>query len=320
MQTVCLTRARHDAPHCGDQCRYWRNGERTILAVADGLGHGEAAEAAAMSALDHVADNLSLPLTAMFEGCHRAVRATRGAALSVAALDYASNEMGNVAAAVIGAGDHAVSIRHFSNNNGIVGGGFNTLFQERASMAAGDLLVIYTDGIMPLHRLAAVPWTEGTPAKIAAIIIEQGRLEADDAGILVSRGRERAVIFQSFQERYVELMVAFADEPREEYLSQAAELGREMVRLDIPPEDVGEYHQAALDHLERHRPDLPRKLLVRTSAMQVEMLMAYGLAFRERLELLKNSRAEIERSNAELELRVGERTAELRASRNSWPP
>jgi len=64
---------------------------------------------------------------------------------------------------------------------------------------------------------------------------------------------------QSIKNRYFELLAAYVAEPEESYLLATADLGRELVLADVPPEDIA-------------------------STPLLELLMAYGLAFRERLE------------------------------------
>jgi len=74
-------------PHCGDQAGHWQTGPKTTLCVADGIGHGEDAERAARAAMDYVAEHLEDPLPALFAGCDRAIRHTRGVAMGVAVID-----------------------------------------------------------------------------------------------------------------------------------------------------------------------------------------------------------------------------------------
>ena len=44
MQVAIAKRALNDDPYCGDECSYWKTDKKTVLCVADGLGHGEHAE------------------------------------------------------------------------------------------------------------------------------------------------------------------------------------------------------------------------------------------------------------------------------------
>ena len=86
---------------------------------------------------------------------------------------------------------------------------------------------------------------------------------------------------QAVKKRYASIVMAFAQSPEEQVLVKAADLGREMVSLGLPPEEIAEIHEDAIRCLGEEFPD---KLLLdsvqRISAPLMEMLMAYGLAFR----------------------------------------
>ncbi|MBL7062628.1 MAG: PAS domain S-box protein [Anaerolineae bacterium] len=94
----------------------------------------------------------------------------------------------------------------------------------------------------------------------------------------------------SIKDRYFELLMAYVTKPEESYLLEAADLGRELVLAGVSPEDIGEIHEQALDRLARERPDMTLLDAARLiSAPLMELLMAYGLAFRERLEERKRA-------------------------------
>ncbi|MFQ6008395.1 MAG: phosphatase RsbU N-terminal domain-containing protein [Candidatus Zixiibacteriota bacterium] len=91
---------------------------------------------------------------------------------------------------------------------------------------------------------------------------------------------------KEFQDRYSLLFEAYMTHPEEQYLAQTAELGRDMVQAGLPPEDIAEIHQRAL---ERWAGNLSDKAFLEATgyvfAPLLETLMAYGLAFREWLEV-----------------------------------
>lgn len=106
---------------------------------------------------------------------------------------------------------------------------------------------------------------------------------------------------RSIQDRYFELLRAYADSPEEEFLAAAAQLGRELVLADVPPEDIAEMHEHALHRLGQENPDLT--LLAATQLVStplMELLMAYGLAFRERLEIRRRAEEAIRESERKL--------------------
>src|SRR5437867_8889756 len=57
-----------------------------LLAVVDGLGHGDAAIAAAQTAIAVLKRHAEEPLTALVNRCHAALTKTRGAVMTVATL------------------------------------------------------------------------------------------------------------------------------------------------------------------------------------------------------------------------------------------
>jgi len=97
-----------------------------------------------------------------------------------------------------------------------------------------------------------------------------------------------------FQERYSILLETYVTTPQEKYLSSAAELGREMITSEIPLEEISEFHEVALGNLALKIPDLKWTQVAHlASAPLMEVLMSYGLAFRERAENLKRTQDEL---------------------------
>ena len=82
----------------------------------------------------------------------------------------------------------------------------------------------------------------------------------------------------SLRDRYAELVVRYADTGDEAALAAIAQMGRELVGNDVPPESIGDLHASALRSLGG-----PDELADAASTTLTELLMAYGLAFRHRL-------------------------------------
>ncbi|KKH92599.1 hypothetical protein EO95_04965 [Methanosarcina sp. 1.H.T.1A.1] len=107
---------------------------------------------------------------------------------------------------------------------------------------------------------------------------------------------------QKFKHRYHILLKNYFDDPDEKYLFEIEKLGRELVRENIPPEDLAEIHEEAIASLAETYPDA--KLIESArylSTPLMEMMMAYGLAFREWIEASEKSRKELQRYAEELE-------------------
>ncbi len=93
-----------------------------------------------------------------------------------------------------------------------------------------------------------------------------------------------------FQDRYYALVKAYVGQPNEAPLAATAQLGGELVRADVPIEEIGEMQERTLERLAQ---DLPDKALEAAappfSKPLIELLMAYGLAFREYQAELKQA-------------------------------
>ncbi|MEM5790130.1 MAG: PAS domain S-box protein, partial [Syntrophobacteraceae bacterium] len=90
-------------------------------------------------------------------------------------------------------------------------------------------------------------------------------------------------------ERFGELFISYVKSPKEEHLSEISELGRSLVMCSIPPEDIADIFEESLILLTR---DLPGATLLdtaeRISTPLTEMLIGYGIAFREQLAQRQN--------------------------------
>jgi len=104
---------------------------------------------------------------------------------------------------------------------------------------------------------------------------------------------------QTIRDKYFELLKAYVGHPAEEHLAAAADLGRELVLADVPPEEIAEIHEEALERLAQKRPDMTLlDAARRISSPLLELLMAYGLAFRERLEVRRRAEEALRKSEA----------------------
>lgn len=187
MQVGMAKRSIDGGPHCGDACRCWRANGKTVLCMADGLGHGEEAEAAANAAVDYVRGHLSEPLASVFRGCDAAISHTRGVAMGIAVIDDASGSMGyagigNIRAKVFGRPGTSLP-----NGNGIVGAGYKSLTTETVRLTPGDLVVLASDGLaetLDVSRDQSAPHID-LDLLAARLIDDFGRTE-DDAAVLVA--------------------------------------------------------------------------------------------------------------------------------------
>ena len=86
-------------------------------------------------------------------------------------------------------------------------------------------------------------------------------------------------------ELYARLLRDYWRQGGEEPLTRAADLGKTLVHTGLPPEDIGEFQQQALLKLAGELPTVALdEVAARLTPPLIEVLMAYGLAFREQLQ------------------------------------
>lgn len=162
----------------------------TLLGV-DGLGHGPEAHKAAAGAIAALERRPAASPSDVLHGAHEALRATRGAALSVARIDYAANEVrfagiGNVGGVVYDGESRRAMVSH----NGIVGNNMRKVQEFTLACPPGALVILHSDGIQTQWDLKAYPGLYArTPAIVAGILMRDFIRRRDDAMVLVGRRR-----------------------------------------------------------------------------------------------------------------------------------
>src|ERR1700754_3521709 len=133
-------------------------GAAALFGVADGLGHGRAAETAALRAAENVNRCRTEPLDVQLQLCHRGLANTRGAAITLTRIDFETDTLswigiGNVTADLVTKGASGIQIRASALlAGGIVGYRIpHALTTHQVPIGPGDLLVIATDGILEDH-------------------------------------------------------------------------------------------------------------------------------------------------------------------------
>jgi phosphoserine phosphatase RsbX len=168
--------------------------DSALFGVIDGLGHGPAAAAAAMRAVEAMQRNPGERVEVLVQLCHRVLTGTRGAAMTLARVDFASRTLtwtgvGNVGANLVAKDVTGIQIRSSARlAAGIVGYRIPEIRPAQVvSLRAGDLIVIATDGIDEDH-LDNIDFA--TPAAaIAGVMLDKHAKESDDAMVLAARLR-----------------------------------------------------------------------------------------------------------------------------------
>jgi anti-sigma regulatory factor (Ser/Thr protein kinase) len=173
---------------CGDDWAVeWRGGHCVIL-VADGLGHGADAAAAAMAAVNALRTHPQLAPAALIEFAHGALRSTRGAALAVADLDLAREVryagIGNIAGVALAPGGN----RHMVSHSGIVGHEARKIQEFVYPWSQDSLLVMHSDGLATHWNLDQYSGLAGrSPSLIAGVLYRDFARGRDDVTVVVAK-------------------------------------------------------------------------------------------------------------------------------------
>jgi anti-sigma regulatory factor (Ser/Thr protein kinase) len=186
-------------PYPGERCsgddaafvRYGNDGQELLAGVVDGLGHGEAARQASVSAArlllerPHVGD---VAPDALLLACDERLRGTRGAVMSVGHIDGAGTVtmagVGNVGACIFGTG----ATWRFGGSSFFLGAGARAprIGLERSRMQVRDVLVLFSDGIRSSIDLSRdFDLLREHPIVIAQRVVERYGRADDDVLVMV---------------------------------------------------------------------------------------------------------------------------------------
>lgn len=178
----------------GDIASVQAVGDRCVLAVIDGLGHGPEAATAANRAIQAIADDPAQPLTTLLQSAHRNLVESRGAAATLAILDGPTGELrwmgvGNVEGVVVRRDEDARPRNHgVFLRSGVLGRELPSLRQpEPLQLQDGDRIAFATDGVRV--DLAEALQRDLAVDRLAEQIVADHATPADDAVVLVARYR-----------------------------------------------------------------------------------------------------------------------------------
>ncbi|WP_033262600.1 ATP-binding protein [Amycolatopsis vancoresmycina] len=180
--------AREGEEYCGDAVALAEvTGSRTAV-VADGLGHGPDAAEAAEAALRVFTENPDRPLPHQLTNMHRALRATRGAAVALVRIAPRRLEfcgVGNVGGASVGGGP----ARLLLSTPGVVGFTLPAAPVRHLTLADDDVVVLHTDGVGSGWRVSG---RAPDLLLLAADLAHRHRNPRDDAAMLALRADRSA--------------------------------------------------------------------------------------------------------------------------------
>jgi len=172
---------------CGDAWTCVQHGNRTLVMLVDGLGHGRDASEAANEAIQVFQKHAERGPAQILSYVHDALKKTRGAAAGIAAVDPAEKcvtycGVGNTACVVLG---HDSS-RSLVSHNGTLGAATPRLQEFRVEWPAGAVLIMHSDGLQSRWDISPYPGILGRHAAvIAGVLLRDFRRQRDDASVVV---------------------------------------------------------------------------------------------------------------------------------------
>jgi hypothetical protein len=163
-----------------------------LVAVIDGLGHGQFARTAALAARRYVEQHFDRPLRDIFRGADRACRATRGVVMSLAHFD--NQDRYQVTVASVG----NITVRLFDGTKqttaiarrGVVGLSSLAPLITVCPWTPESILVMHSDGLHSRWNWQEFADLRQQPAdRIARGLLAKLGKQEDDATVLVARAR-----------------------------------------------------------------------------------------------------------------------------------
>lgn len=175
--------------YCGDRYFIGEHGQKVLVAVMDGVGHGENAKYAAQRALQTLKRYNGESLISLVKRCHAELKGTRGVVMSLALFNFKEQTMtwisvGNVDAILLRA-DEKVRDQTIILRGGIVGYNLPSLQATVFSAIPGDLLILTTDGVKDEYIEGFK--SNANPREIVKYVSSNHFKKSDDALIFAAR-------------------------------------------------------------------------------------------------------------------------------------
>nr|WP_290225301.1 SpoIIE family protein phosphatase [Trichocoleus desertorum] len=188
---VCLPKQGEEVS--GDAYASQMVGDRQLLMIADGLGHGPLAAQASLEAVKIFQEQAQQDSAAILTAMHGALRSTRGAAVAIAAVNLQEQTVqyvgvGNIAGRLLDPESANERSTSMVSHNGTVGFEMRKIQTFNYSWIRGGLLIMYSDGLSTKWRLDRYPGLINQhPSLIAGILYRDFNRERDDVTVLVAR-------------------------------------------------------------------------------------------------------------------------------------
>jgi anti-sigma regulatory factor (Ser/Thr protein kinase) len=165
-------------------------GDRILLLVTDGLGHGPLAAEASSEAVQILHAQLQHSPQEIITAMHAGLRKTRGAAVAVAELNLSQQQLsfagvGNIAGAILSPTGTTRLVSH----NGTVGHEVRKIQEFTHPWQPNSLLILHSDGLSSQWNLSHYPGLiTKHPSLIAGILYRDFKRDRDDVTVVVVRG------------------------------------------------------------------------------------------------------------------------------------
>ncbi|MFB2838688.1 ATP-binding protein [Floridanema evergladense] len=174
----------------GDAFTIKRWEQSTLVAVIDGLGHGQYAHRAARTAQDYINRHYDQPIPELFRGVGRACRATRGVVMAIARFDWGQSKLtfasvGNIEARVI---NSPTPVR-FLIRRGIIGNNAPSPNVTEHPWRNHYILILHTDGLVTHWQWDSFSqFGHLSATRIAQELLRSLAKDNDDATVIVVKG------------------------------------------------------------------------------------------------------------------------------------
>lgn len=184
----CINVAKPGEKVSGDSGAIRHVGNKTLVFLGDGLGHGELAKDASDQAIEIFNKSIHSEPCEVIREMHEAVKNTRGLVGTVGIVDHQSKEwkicgVGNITTRL----QSGIENKNYSNYNGIIGLNIpGRLESNRYQMDKFQQLILCSDGIKTRWDLTQYPSIlKYDPMLLAAVIYKDHARHIDDMTILI---------------------------------------------------------------------------------------------------------------------------------------
>jgi anti-sigma regulatory factor (Ser/Thr protein kinase) len=180
---------------CGDAWGAEQRGDRIVIIIADGLGHGPDAAVASREAVRLFRKHDALQPAEIVEMVHAGLKKTRGAAVAVAEIDprqaivrYVG--IGNIAGQIV----TTESARSMVSHNGTAGLEARKIQEFTYPWQDNAILIMHSDGLATKWKLEGYPnLINKHPSLIAGVLYRDFKRGTDDVTVVVVKKQEPGV-------------------------------------------------------------------------------------------------------------------------------